>query len=231
MKNYGKLTLIPTPIAEGLPLEPVAHALILKAITDHPESTIIVCEDAKPARRQWLSFGFPREWIEKFHYLNEHTANEKSLELLKLLKSGNHVFVMSDGGLPAFCDPGTKLVDLCHREGIKVSMSPFPHSISQALALSGYEGGKFHFYGFLPKDQTERNRQWADLSRQKYVKILMDTPYRLKKILEEAREHNISELFLATNLNAANEELYRGHPDKILKLLKEEKAEFIVVIP
>lgn len=231
MKNHGKLTLIPTPIAEGLPLEPVAKELILKSIENNPATTIIVVEDPKPARRQWLSFGFPREWIEKFHYLNEHTANEKSLELLELLKKGNQVFIMSDGGLPAFCDPGTKLVDLCHRHGIQVSMSPFPHSISQALALSGYDGARFHFYGFLPKDQTERNRLWSELSRQKYVKILMDTPYRMKKILEEAKEHGISEVFLATNLNAENEQLYRSSPDKITKLLREEKAEFILIIP
>lgn len=231
MKNHGKLTLIPTPIAEGLPLEPVAKELILKAINENSEMTLIVGEDAKPMRRQWLAFGFSREWIEKFHYLNEHTAHEKSLELLEFLKKGYQVFIMSDGGLPAFCDPGTKLVDLCHRHGIQVTMSPFPHSISQALALSGYDGARFHFYGFLPKDQSERNRLWSELSRQKYVKILMDTPYRMKKLLEEARDHGVSEVFLATNLNADNERLFRSAPDKILKLLSEEKAEFILIVP
>ena len=46
---------------------------------------------------------------------------------------------MSDGGLPAFCDPGKELVAACHRNNVKVTSSPFQNSIVLALALSGFD--------------------------------------------------------------------------------------------
>ncbi len=229
MKKYGKLTLIPAPLAPDLPLEPVALSILSHFSSQAEERGVFVFEDAKPARRFWLKQGLPRETIESFHYLNEHNAKDKTLELLEFLKKDYQIFLMSDGGLPSFCDPGTDLVNLCHKNKIQVSMTPHSNSISQALALSGYPLNHFEFFGFLPKDQEERDKLWKTLISKKHVKVIMDTPYRLRRVLEEARRFQVKEVFLAMDLNAPTEIVRRDSPDSFLADQSLDKKEFVLV--
>ena len=64
--------------------------------------------------------------------------------------------------------------------------------------------------------------------------ILMDTPYRMTKLLEEVTSFFEKRLiFLGLNLNSSEELLLRGRPGKILKQLKDlgrKKDEFILII-
>jgi len=142
---------------------------------------------------------------------------------------------MSDGGLPAFCDPGIELVDLCHSRGIKVTSTPFQNSISLALALSGFSHDKFVFEGFLPRDKDARARAVQDVLKEHRTTIVMDTPYRMKKVLEEfaymmAKTKCRRDVFLAMDLNSPEEQLLRGLPDDIIKKLESFKREFILVV-
>jgi len=152
----GILTLVPTPIDEVSPLEQTAFELLNNAVTKDKENSIIVIEDLKPGRRRWLRWGLPRESVDDFVLYNEHSAKEISVELVKEIINGKNVYIMSDGGLPAFCDPGIELVDLCHKNNLKVTATPFQNSISLALSLSGFNHNKFIFEGFLPRDKKER---------------------------------------------------------------------------
>jgi 16S rRNA (cytidine1402-2'-O)-methyltransferase len=120
----GLLTLIPTPLKEDLPLEPIALALLQRVSID-PNVTILV-EEHKVARQRWLKWGLPREVIERFVLFNEHTVREVEAEILEKLKSGKEAVLFSDGGLPAFCDPGQSLVNRCHEKSIKVTSTRFP---------------------------------------------------------------------------------------------------------
>lgn len=227
----GKLTLIPTPIDEQSPLESIAFELLLKAATEEVEKSIFAIEDLKPGRRRWLRWGLPRSQVENFTLYNEHTRKECQLELIKSLKSGKNVYLMSDGGLPAFCDPGRELVELCHQNKIKVTSTPFPNSISLALALSGLPHDQFFFRGFLPVKSDERAQALEKLKELDQTMILMDTPYRLKKLLEEVAEKLPGrELFLALDLNGENELLLRGSASSIFNGLDRAKGEFILII-
>lgn len=231
----GTLTLIPTPIEELGQLEQTAKNLLLERATTYSSQSLFVIEDLKPGRRRWLHWGLPREIVEQFVLYNEHTAVEVAEQLVQKLKSGFNVYLMSDGGLPAFCDPGIELVDRCHQMAIKVTATPFPNSISLGLALSGFDHRRFIFEGFLPLDQEERkNRLLSAISFPATV-VLMDTPYRLKKLLEELsqnmRSNNIVRpLFVAMDLNRDNEELLRGTADELLAKIKDFKREFILIL-
>lgn len=229
MNDYGILTLIPTPIAPNLTLEPYAFALLKEACEHDAEKSVIVVEDPKPGRTLWLRSGLSRDWVEKFFYLNEHNAKESTLTLFKLLKSGKNVFLMSDGGLPAFCDPGTELVDLCHKENIAVKMTPFPHSVGAALALSGYPVNRYQFFGFLPKEQSDRQKVWKEMISAKGPKVFMDTAYRLKRSLEEADENQVREVFVAADLNGEKELIFRGKPKVLLNRENLEKLPFVMI--
>lgn len=235
MKTSGTLTLIPTPLSETGELEPVAFALLNKAAKEESENSIFVIEDLKPGRRRWLQFKLPRESVEGFVLYNEHTASVVSKELLGKLQSGKNVFLMSDGGLPAFYDPGVELVRLCHQNHIRVTSTPFFNSVVLALALSGFNHKKFWFEGFLPIEAADRSATLKKLLNLKDTSILMDTPYRLKRVLEELAEvwavcSHSKKVFVAMDLNSDTEELRLGSPKDLLNAISNFKREFVIVI-
>lgn len=225
-----ELILVPTPIQEDHPLEPIARERLLEDAMK--EDVMIMVEEHKVARQRWLKWGLPREAIEKFILFNEHTQISSQNNIIKDLKSGKRAYLLSDCGLPAFCDPGQLLVDACHKQGIRVTATPFPNSIALALALSGFSHASFVFSGFIPVKEPERG-EWVkkELKRPETL-IWMETPYRLKKLLEELDKANSPrEVFLGCDLGGSKEFLLRGKPSEILKRLDgDEKREFVMVI-
>ena len=225
----GTLFLIPTPIDEISPLEGMALSLLQKAAAEEHENSLFLIEDLKPGRRRWLRFGLPRESVDKFILFNEHTATDKLChELISELKLGKNLYLMSDGGLPAFCDPGANLVDLCHQNKVRVTSTPFANSVSLALALSGFSHDRFVFFGFLSRDKEIRKQELGEIKDERRTVILMDTPYRLKRVLEEVQDFG-REIFLAMDLGSENEELLRGSARQVISKLKDYKREFILI--
>lgn len=223
------LTLIPTPIDDHSPLESVAFELLKEnALLDN---SIIVVEELKEARRRWIRFGLPREAIEKFIQYNEHNHNQIAFELLKKMQKGVNVYMMSDCGLPAFCDPGRNLVELCHQHQVKVTSTPFANSIALAVALSGLSHDKFMFEGFISAKSESRQSELRKIMKNPYTSVLMDTPYRMKKLVDELTNIDASkEVFLAIELNKPNERLLRGTLAKVSKMIENDKKEFILIL-
>jgi 16S rRNA (cytidine1402-2'-O)-methyltransferase len=224
------LILIPTPIQDDHPLETVARDLLLKDAMD--ENVVLLVEEHKVARGRWLKWGLPREAIEKFILFNEHTQEKIQADVIKELKNKKTVYLMSDCGLPAFCDPGQKLVDSCHKQGIKVSATPFPNSIALALALSGFSHSRFIFSGWIPVKEPERSEWMKQELKKSETQIWMETPYRLQKLLGDLESLKTSrELFLAIDLGASDELLIRGPVSSLVKNLQNEnKREFVLVL-
>lgn len=230
----GTLYLIPTPIDGESKLAPENYDLIVSAC-ENVEGSIFVMEDPKPARRAWLRFGLDRDFINDFVYYNEQTRGHQLRDLISQLKAGKDIYLMSDCGLPAFCDPGAELVNACHNEQIRVSSGKYNNSVSLALALSGFNHNKFNFYGFAPRKHPERSEELSYFIKSKVTSIIMDTPYRLHRLLQEVEELErgigISGTYLiALDLNKATELVLRGKIKKIIKAVSAvEKREFILV--
>lgn len=227
------LYLIPTPIDENSLLADDALQLMLKAATEQRESSLFVIEDLKPGRRRWLRYGLPRDCVEDFVLFNEQTQTELIAQLIDEMKNKKQVFLMSDGGLPTFCDPGIELVRAVHAAGLRVSMTSFANSMLAALVLSGFDSSSFFFQGFLPKKSDERQLSLDKVAQFKGVQVLMETPYRLTRILEEFAEHSLlkeRELCLALDLNTQQEQVLLGKAPLLLRELSGQKREFVLVI-
>jgi 16S rRNA (cytidine1402-2'-O)-methyltransferase len=224
------LVLIPTPLQDDLPLESVARELLKEnALKDN---VVLLVEEHKVARQRWLKWGLPREAIEKFILFNEHTQKEAMPEVLKKLKAGSDVYLLSDCGLPAFCDPGQVLVDACHKQRIKVTSTPFPNSIALAVSLSGFSHDTFVFSGFVPVKEPERTQWMKKEFKRPETLVWMETPYRLKKLLEEvAVLETKRDIFLALDLGSPSEELLRGKAPELARQIPEkDKREFVLLI-
>lgn len=220
----GKLTLIPTPIDDRSFLTLDAKETLLNRSID----SIICVEEHKTARRRWLHYGLPREDIDKFVLYNEHSRDKLCEELIVQLKQGQDVYLMSDCGLPAFCDPGKELVNSCHENNILVTATSFHNSTLLALALSGFNHDEFYFKGFLSANSGERQVQLKELLKEKQTIVLMDTPYRYKKIISDLRDLNLSRpIFVGLDLNGPNEFIYRGN---VSNCPIDKKEPFVLII-
>ncbi len=224
----GKLTLIPTPIDDVSSLESTAKNVLLNAVAN---KDIICVEELKEGRRRWLRFGLPRESIEDFVLYNEHTRGDILNDLMSKLKAGKNIVMMSDCGLPAFCDPGRLLVDRCHKSNIKVTSTPFSNSIALSVALSGFDHDRFMFEGFVPASSDTRSREIKRICKSPVMSVLMDTPYRMKKLIDEiAKFAPDREVFLGLELNQENERLIRKTASELSKTMQKEKKEFILIL-
>lgn len=228
----GILTIIPTPIDNESPLNPKTFDILKTA--HESDSWKIIVEEHKAARRRWLHWGLEKAAIENFILYNEHSSASDTEEIIKLLKKGFNIALMSDAGLPAFCDPGQLLIQRCHQLEITVTSAPFENSIALAMALSGIEHQEFYFAGFLPKEKTELTKKLLEILKNKMTTVLMDTPYRLQKTLslinEISQKHQIDrEFFLAMDLNKPEEKLIFTNT-KQLGQTEFNKKEFIMVL-
>lgn len=179
----GTLYMIPctlgdTPVEQVLPQHVIALARKLRHF---------VVEQPKTAR-QFLSALKTEQPIQSLHFatLNEHTATNELSDLLAPLLAGHDVGIISEAGCPGIADPGANLVNLAHRNGIRVVPLVGPSSILLALMASGLNGQCFAFHGYLPIAEQERKKAITTLEaesvRRSQTQLFIETPYRNDKM-------------------------------------------------
>ncbi|MBK7379258.1 MAG: 16S rRNA (cytidine(1402)-2'-O)-methyltransferase [Ignavibacteriales bacterium] len=219
----AKLYIVATPIGNY-------EDITLRALRILKECDFIICEEFKDARRLLAHFKIEKELFS----LNEHNENEVADELLLKLAEGKIAALISDCGTPLFSDPGHLLVDLAIQNKIDVVPVPGASSLLTALVGSGLDFEKFYFYGWLSPKKDIRRKQLLDLKRRKETIVLMDTPYRLKSLLEDIVKLLGSNIpcVLAFELTKAGEKFYRGNAQNIFShVIKENlKGEFVLII-
>jgi 16S rRNA (cytidine1402-2'-O)-methyltransferase len=107
------------------------------------------------------------------------------------LRAGHNVGVISDAGCPGTADPGSALVALAHRLGVRVIPLVGPCAMLLALMASGMNGQKFKFHGYLATDKTERANQIRSIDNDvrtcATTHLFIETPYRNTAMIEAIR--------------------------------------------
>lgn len=214
------LYIVATPIGD--------HSEIsLRAIETLNRVETIIVESTKEASKLLRSLKISGK---KFEILNEHTNETALSDLIKLCKTQDMALI-SDCGTPGFCDPGPLLISRCRRLQIPVQSVLGPSALMGLLSLSGQRIDQFLFRGFLPAESESRKRELKILSQEKRAIILMDTPYRMKKTLQEMSDFfSEREFLLVTDLSQENEVVLEGPIERIRSRLKKDKAEFMLLI-
>jgi 16S rRNA (cytidine1402-2'-O)-methyltransferase len=162
--------------------------------------------------------------------LNEHSTQQDLRELAEACAEKD-VALITDCGTPGFADPGADLVRLCRQKKIPVTSLPGASSLMLLLSLSGSRIDQFVFRGFLSAETEERKRQWQALKNEKRAIVLMDTPYRLEKMVTELAQFVPErQCLLALNLTQEDETVLQGTPTEIKARLKHKKAEFMLLL-
>jgi 16S rRNA (cytidine1402-2'-O)-methyltransferase len=194
------LYAIPTPLGGS-----AAEALAPSALQTVASLKDFVVEEPKSARAFLGSIGMPvRE-------LNIVQIEENVTPLLKPLREGRPLGLLSEAGCPAIADPGAALVDAAHREGFRVIPLVGPSSITLALMASGLQGQRFAFCGYLPREALKRKMRIKELEnrslREDETEIFIETPYRNEVLLEALLEscRDTTKLCVAADLTLPTE--------------------------
>lgn len=221
-QHETSLYLVPTPIGN---LEDIT----LRAIRILREVNTILAEDTRTTGILLKHLGISSH-LQSHHAFNEH----KTLEgIVKRLKEGEKIALVSDAGTPAISDPGFLLVRECLKHGIKIECLPGPTAFVPALVKSGLPSDTFVFEGFLP---LKKGRQTAlrKLSQEEKTMIFYESPFRLLKTLENFKEYFGAERLASVSreLTKVYEETVNGTLEELIHYFssKNVKGEIVVVV-
>lgn len=142
---------------------------------------------------------------------NDHNAARERPKLLRRLREGARIALVSDAGTPLISDPGHKLVREAVAEGIAVHAIPGASAALTALTLAGLPTDRFLFAGFLPAKSGARRSALSELGEARASLIFYESPHRLGESLSDmAAILGAREAVVARELTKRFEELRRG---------------------
>jgi 16S rRNA (cytidine1402-2'-O)-methyltransferase len=145
----------------------------------------LIAEDTRRTGRLLLLAGLPKKPI--FSYF-AHQERTKVGPILKRLREGKTLALVTDGGTPGISDPGAILVGLAHEAGIRIEPIPGPSAVAMALSVSSLSGERFVFEGFLPPKAVARRARLEALAKEERTIVLYEAPHRLSAMLVDLVE-------------------------------------------
>lgn len=222
MEEYGILTLCATPIGN---LEDITY----RAVRTLQEADFVAAEDTRHTKKLLNHFEIHTRLI-SYH---EHNKIEKGPELIKILKDGKNIALVTDAGTPGISDPGEDLVRLALEEGITVTSTPGAVAGITALILSGQSTRRFVFEGFLPTNKKEKQFVLESMKQDIRTMILYEAPHRLIKTLEtlysELGDRGIT---VTKELTKKHETIFKTTLSEALKFYETEepRGEYVLVL-
>lgn len=214
------LELIATPIGDP-------GDITLRAIEILRAADVVIGEERKEVSKLLKFLGIEGKRLE---LLNEHTRDEELGELVSLCRT-SRVALVTDCGTPGFCDPGARLVALCRNERLATKPIPGASSLMCLLSVSGSNLREFLFRGFLPAEKVERGLALNELIREKRPVVLMDTPYRMGRLLAELAERfPARRVLIGCDFTQPSETVIEALARDLPSLVGERKAEFILIL-
>ena len=210
----GTLYVVATPLGN-------LKDITLRALEVLKNSDLIAAEDTRRTQKLLSAYDLHVR-LTSYH---EHNKQAKSRILIERLLRGEKVALVTDGGTPGISDPGQELVQQARESGIPVVPIPGPSAVTCALSVSGMEGGAFIFLGFLPRRKSRRRRILEAMAAQGRTAVLYESPYRIKKLLTEIRDHlGDIDVFLTRELTKIHEELLSGTVSQVLQGLGDKEV-------
>ena len=218
----GKLYLIPTPIGN-------LQDITLRALQILQEVDLILAEDTRTSGKLLQHFNISTPML-AHHKFNEHQTLEG---VIRKLKEGKELALISDAGTPAIADPGFLLARACITEGIPVETLPGATAFVPALVNSGLPNDRFVFEGFLP-DKKGRQTRLKNLIEETRTMIFYVSPHKLVKTIEEFAQFFGSErkASISRELTKIHEETLRGTLAELLTHFQNQnpKGEFVITL-
>jgi 16S rRNA (cytidine1402-2'-O)-methyltransferase len=223
-----KLYLIPTPIGN-------LEDMTLRSIRVLKEVDVIFAEDTRTSGQLLKHLDISKPLF-AHHAHNEHVG---VAGVIKLLKEGKLVGLISDAGTPGISDPGARLVMQVRAAGFRVIPIPGASALSAALSIAGSimveSNGQFQFLGFLPTQNKELQQTIEQMIQNPLPTVFYESPHRLTKTLLKLRALVGDErgVFIGRELSKKFESIHLLKPNEIELWLENPnnlKGEFVVML-
>lgn len=220
----GILYIVATPIGN-------LGDITKRAIKTLETVDIILCEDTRTSSHLLNSLEIKTKLI-SYHKFNE---NERSREVIELLKSGKNIALITDAGTPCISDPGSILISECISNKIEIFSIPGASALTTALTLSVLVIHNFAFYGFLERKNSKQKEELKRIQQNDLETIVFyESPKRIIPTIENIKEvMNDPYIIVLNELTKKFEKKYYGKSSQVLDLLQKanyELGEYVIVV-
>ncbi len=218
----AKVYVVATPIGN---LEDIT----LRALRILKEVPLIVCEDTREALKILKKYEIKGNLMSYY----KPKEKEKVPLILKELKMGKDIALITDSGTPVISDPGALLIREVIKEGFEIVPIPGPSAVTTALMVSGFEANSFIFAGFPPRGGKSLENFVEQILNFPSPVVIYERANRLKNFLEfVAKKDKERKVLVAREMTKLHEEFLRGTAGDILGKIKgrDLKGEITIVI-
>ncbi len=209
----GVLYLVGTPIGN-------LNDISQRALNIIQNASLVACEDTRQTKKIMNKFNISNKLIS----FNKHNSLIKIPKIVKDLKEGKSIAIVSDAGMPGICDPGEDIARSVKSEGIDIICVPGACAAITALVSSGLPSSSFIFEGFLPKKKIDRDKIILEISKNEKTTIIYESPKRLKKLLKELYEScgGDREIMVARELTKKFEEHVGNNINNVIEFFRDK---------
>lgn len=201
-----ELIILPTPIGN---LGDLSHRVegALK------EADFVIAEDTRRAEHLLHYLGLHKKLL-SFH---EHNEERRVPQILKELRQGKKMVLITDAGMPSISDPGYRLISACIEEKVPHTVFPGPSAVITALVGSGLPPVPFYFGGFFSASGSKRRAEIRESKNRGVTSIYFESPHRLIACLKDLVSlMPEGRLCVARELSKKFEEYAHGTPQDVL---------------
>lgn len=218
----GKLYITATPIGN-------LGDITFRALETLKSVDFVLCEDTRVTKKLLNHYEIDTKTL-SYH---QHSKDKKVNEIVKILKEGKDLALVTDAGTPGISDPGNKLIADLRLQIADLEFVPIPgaSAVVTALSISGFPTDKFVFLGF-PPHKKGRKKYFEEVTNIKHTVVFYESCHRIKKCIIELSEvlDKSAKMCICRELTKKFETIYRGTIDEVLEQDIKEKGEFVVII-
>lgn len=221
--DKGILYIVATPIGN-------LKDITLRALETLKEVDVVACEDTRMASKLLNYYNIKKTLI-SYH---QHSELKKISNIIKKIKEGENVAMVTDAGTPGISDPGNKLVEEALKDGIKTIPIPGPSALAAIVSVAGIDLQKFLFLGF-PPHKKGREKFFKEVIDSDHPVVFYESPYRFIKNLELLEQLGCKKsIIIGREITKIFEEFVRGSVCDVLDYYRRNndkiKGEFVVII-
>ena len=213
------LYIVSTPIGN-------LNDISFRAVETLRKSDYVLCEDTRVSRNLLDKYQV------KVNLISNHKFNEKKnlFKIIKLIKEGYYISLISDAGTPSISDPGAVLIKECIKNDIEVIPLPGPSAAISAVSISGFSE-KFFFYGFFPEKKKILTEDLDALSKIDFSIVFFISPKKINKIIPFIKNNFAGrKILICREMTKFYEEYIRSEVNELELLRNNLKGELTVVI-
>ena len=218
----GKLFIVATPIGN---LDDITY----RAIETIKASDYILAESSVRTSRLLHHYNLDKKIVT----FNKDNEKLKINSIIKDLKNGKHISLVSDAGTPAISDPGFTLLRY-QDENFSVSPIPGPSSLTSALSVSPLPVNTFSFFGFLPKKSNDLEKKLNVIKGLGMPVVVFENKNRLNVLLKKIAKicGEDTKVCIFRELTKLHEEIIFGPVSQLMETSEDitYSGEFTIII-